>query len=159
MQKVILKRFMRDFIPVTNNLFSSLKSLCTSVSLRSALVPFHQTGSFNNGPSPFQVQYGVHLVIVDSIKKHREKSNDSIPLTSESLHISHNWLLSLKLLTACMKKSSWSTLTIPKLVNLNTRSMIHMRFGRRSGRGFQAAISMGTSAVLWWFARTRVLLP
>lgn len=37
--------------------------------------------------------------------------------------------------------------------------MIHMRLGSTPGRGFQAAISMGTSAVLWWFARTKVLLP
>lgn len=68
-------------------------------------------------------------------------------------------IVNKKSLTACMKKSSCNTLTMPKLVNLKTLSMIHMRLGSIPGLGFQAAINMGTSAVLWWLARTKVRLP
>ncbi|KPJ04621.1 hypothetical protein RR46_03232 [Papilio xuthus] len=45
---------------------------------------------------------------------------------------------------------------MPKLVNLKTLSMIHMRLARTPGRGFHAAIRIGTSAVLWWLDSTNV---
>lgn len=47
---------------------------------------------------------------------------------------------------------------MPKLVNLNTRSMIHIIFGRISGLALKHAINNGTSAVLWWLAMISVLV-
>lgn len=63
------------------------------------------------------------------------------------------------ILTACTKKSLCSTLTTPKLVNLNTRSIIHMMFGKTSGFELKQAINNGTSAVLWWLASSNVRVP
>lgn len=49
-------------------------------------------------------------------------------------------------------------LTIPKLVYLNNRSMIHMMFGSMSCLALKQVIISGTSAVLWWLAITSVLV-
>lgn len=56
-----------------------------------------------------------------------------------------------------MKKSSWITLTRPKFVYLNIRSMIHIRLGKTSGLVLNEVIINGTSAVLWWLAIINVL--
>lgn len=66
---------------------------------------------------------------------------------------------STQILTAWTKKSLCRTLTTPKLVNLNTRSIIHMIFGRTSGFELKQAINNGTSAVLWWLANNNVRVP
>lgn len=46
--------------------------------------------------------------------------------------------------------------TMPKLVNLKTWSMIHMILGKTFKRGLNVDINIGTSAVDWWLAMTRV---
>lgn len=60
-------------------------------------------------------------------------------------------------LTDTIKKSWCNTETIPKFVNLKTRSMIHIKWGRTFFFALKVAISNGTSAVDWWLATTSVL--
>ena len=60
-------------------------------------------------------------------------------------------------LTAAMKKSRCITETTPKLVYLNTLSIIHMILGSTFGLALKVVISIGTSPVLWWFDMTNVL--
>lgn len=52
-------------------------------------------------------------------------------------------------LTALIKKSPCKADTTPKLVYLNTASIIQLSLGRRAGREAKAAMSKGTSEVDW----------
>jgi len=60
------------------------------------------------------------------------------------------------ILTDTIKKSWCKIETIPKLVNLNSRSIIHIKLGRTFGLALNDVIKIGTSPVLWWFAITNV---
>lgn len=60
------------------------------------------------------------------------------------------------ILTDTIKKSWCNIETIPKLVNLNTLSIIHIKLGKTFGLALNVVINIGTSPVLWWFAITNV---
>merc|ERR1719187_2477088 len=70
--------------------------------------------------------------------------------TSERCLLRWTRLVSLWSLPARMKKSSCIQLTTPKLVNLNTLSMIHITLLQKPTLEEKIVMRSGTSAVDWW---------
>merc|ERR1719239_104512 len=70
--------------------------------------------------------------------------------TSERCLLRWTRLVSLWSLPARMKKSSCIQLTTPKLVNLNTLSMIHITLLQKPTLEEKMVMRSGTSAVDWW---------
>lgn len=91
----------------------------------------------------------IHVVAVPNKKNWKR----SIYVETNNLGVSQKLTY---ILTDPMKKSWWIKLTMPKLVYIKTLSIIHIIFGSTSCFVLNVVISIGTSAVDWWFTKINV---